>query len=544
MSVTSNKTLARFRADPAHFIETCLIDPETKRPYKLLDAQRTFLNHAFKLDDEGRLLYPEQVFAAPKKSGKTGFASLHLLTTILLFGGRYAEGYVAANDLEQAQGRVFEACRRIVECSPLLKHECKVTSDRIIVTETGATITSLANDYAGAAGGHPTISAFDELWGYVSERSRRFWDEMIPVPTKRISCRLTVTYAGFTGESQLLEELYKRGLQQPQVGPDLYAGDGILMFWTHEPIAPWQDAKWLAEMRRSLRPSQYLRMIENRFVGSESAFISAEQWDAIVDPAARPILSDRSLPVYVGVDASVKHDSTAIIAVAYDRNRKCVRLINHRIFQPSPNAPIDFEGMIEETLLEWHSRYKIKTILFDPYQMAATAQRLSGRRLPMQEYPQTTGNLTATSQNLFELITNRNFAAYPDEQIRLAISRAVAIETPRGWRIGKDKQSHKIDVVVALSMAALACVRSEVAPKSQMRIFSVPMYGNGVACERDPQTNRIIRTTDPVTGEWQDVDRELTNREKNSCVPGKGLDSRIALHNARNGFESFPTRRR
>jgi hypothetical protein len=43
--------------------------------------------------------------------------------------------------------------------------------------------------------------------------------------------------------------------------------------------------------------------------------------------------------------------------------------------------------------------------------------------------------------------------------MRLAVSRAVAIETPRGWRIGKDKSAFKIDTVVALAMAAhAACV--------------------------------------------------------------------------------------
>ena len=45
--------------------------------------------------------------------------------------------------------------------------------------------------------------------------------------------------------------------------------------------------------------------------------------------------------------------------------------------------------------------------------------------------------------------------------MRLAVSRAIAIETPRGWRIAKEKQSHKIDVVVALGMAAHAAVKSE-----------------------------------------------------------------------------------
>ena len=43
--------------------------------------------------------------------------------------------------------------------------------------------------------------------------------------------------------------------------------------------------------------------------------------------------------------------------------------------------------------------------------------------------------------------------------MRLAISQAIVVESARGWRLDKLKQSHKIDVVVALSMACLAAVR-------------------------------------------------------------------------------------
>lgn len=109
------------------------------------------------------------------------------------------------------------------------------------------------------------------------------FDELVPVPTRKIAARLTVTHAGFSNESKLLEELYARGLKQPQVGPSLYAGDGLLMAWHHEPVAPWQDAKWLADMRRSLRPNQYLRMAENRFTANENPFISLDAWDACID---------------------------------------------------------------------------------------------------------------------------------------------------------------------------------------------------------------------------------------------------------------------
>ena len=40
--------------------------------------------------------------------------------------------------------------------------------------------------------------------------------------------------------------------------------------------------------------------------------------------------------VFVGVDASVKHDSSAIAVVSFDRAAQMVQLCTHRIFQPPP----------------------------------------------------------------------------------------------------------------------------------------------------------------------------------------------------------------
>ena len=96
--------------------------------------------------------------------------------------------------------------------------------------------------------------------------------------------------------------------------------------------------------------------------------------------------------------------------------------------------------------------------------MHATAQRLTRAGLKLEEFPQTVPNLTEASQNLFELIKGTTLVAYPDAAIRLAVSRAIAAETARGWRIAKDKQAHKIDVVIALAMAALAAVRGQAVP--------------------------------------------------------------------------------
>jgi phage terminase large subunit-like protein len=459
-------SLDYWRANPAEFIEMFLIDPETGRPFKLLAAEREFLKYALMLGSDGRLLYSEMLFGAIKKSGKTGFGALFMITVLLLFGGRYAEGYAIANDLEQAQSRVFELCRRIIEASPLLEREAKIRDDRITFQATGASIVALASHYTSAAGGHPTIAVFDELWGYTSERARRLYDELVPVPTRKISCRLTVSHAGFEGEGELLHGLYQRGLKLPQIGTDLHAGDGLLMFWSHEPLAPWQTEAWLADMRRTLRPNQYLRMIENRFVTSESNFVEMNAWDRCVDPRIGFALADRSLPVWVGVDASVKHDATAIVAVTFDAKAQLVRLVFHRTFQPTPNAPLDFAATIEATLLDLAKRFQLRKVLFDPYQMQAVSQRLAKAGLPIEEFPQSAPNLTAASQNLYELIQSGGIVAYPDAAVRLAVSRAIAVETARGWRVSKTTAAHKIDVVVALAMACHAAVvgQSEPAP--------------------------------------------------------------------------------
>lgn len=238
----------------------------------------------------------------------------------------------------------------------------------------------------------------------------------------------------------------------------LYAQPGLLMEWSHEPVAPWQTPEWLEQMRGNLRPNAYLRMIENRWVSTEDGFVDLEWWDACVDPSARPIIADPSLDVFVGIDASTKRDQTAIVVASWDEPSKRVRLVQHRIFQPSPDRPLDFEGTIERTMLALRVCFRIREVRFDPYQMIASAQRLANAGLPMKEFAQSPGNLTEASSNLYELIRGRNLIVYPDPELRLAVSRAVAIEGARGWRIAKEKAAHKIDVVVALAQAALGAV--------------------------------------------------------------------------------------
>ena len=87
----------------------------------------------------------------------------------------------------------------------------------------------------------------------------------------------------------------------------------------------------------------------------------------------------------------------------------------------------------------------------------------------MEEYPQTSGNLTAAGQNLYDLI--RRAASSPTPTRSCASTSSTRLRSSgAGWRLAKEKASRKIDGCVALSFACLDAVEhgGEVVP---MRVY-------------------------------------------------------------------------
>jgi hypothetical protein len=205
--------LARYPTDPVAFIDDCLPLNERGQPWRLQPHQRAVLARAFAFDKAGRLPYDTIVYSAPKKSGKT---TINAALTVWWAYTQESpnELLVIANDLEQAQGRVFASLVRLIQGNPALARSATITAKAIELSN-GSRIIVLASEYAGAAGSNHGLTSWDELWGYTSESSRRLWEELTPVPTRRNSVRFITTYAGWEGESELLRDLYKLG-----VGPE------------------------------------------------------------------------------------------------------------------------------------------------------------------------------------------------------------------------------------------------------------------------------------------------------------------------------------
>ena len=96
----------------------------------------------------------------------------------------------------------------------------------------------------------------------------------------------------------------------------------------------------------------------------------------------------------------------------------------------------------------------MRTVYYDPYQMSRSATTLIRDDIRMQEYPQSTGNLTKMAE--LDLLKGQNLVLYRSKELREHALNTVAIETTRGWRLAKEKSAKKIDSTIALAMAAQA----------------------------------------------------------------------------------------
>jgi phage terminase large subunit-like protein len=449
--------------DPVQFIDAHLPRNEKGQPWQLSRHQRRVLARAFRRSADGRLRIRLLLWSEPKKSGKTLLAAA--LVVWWAFITPHTEIILAANDLEQSVGRVFQTVVALLRMNPALLASAEIRATSITLS-TGTVLTAIASDYRGAAGSRHSLAVFDELWGYQLENATRLFEELTPVPTEPDAWLLVVTYAGFTGESTLLETMYRRGLAGLHLDGDLedlecYEAGELFMFWSHTPRQPWQTgergARYYAEQARILRPSTFARLHRNEWVNPESRFITDALWDGCVDPAHHPLVVRRpGVRVYVAVDAGIKDDTAAVVKVYWDGDR--LVLAGHRIWQPSPAAPLDLEATIETYLRELHARFSLARVVCDPWQLHRSITTLKAAGLPIEEFPQTTANTTRMGQVLFDLLTGKNLTLYAAEDLRGQALNTVAVETPRGLRIAKEKASRKIDAIVALAMACVVAI--------------------------------------------------------------------------------------
>lgn len=453
-----------------HFHIEDRTDPQTgddlgPGPIRLADHQRRIVRAALERDGAGRFRWQTVVYSAPKKSGKTRIAAM-VAAWLARSAGRYAEIYCLANDGKQSADRVLAAVKKANELGHLGWHD-KLTR---VDLPNGAFIEAVPVDPTGEAGANPTASFWSEMWGFRLTAKERLWTEFTLPPTRQgKAIRWVESYAGYVGESPVLEQLYHQGVEEGRpYGGDLadlpvYVNEraNLFCYWDTEPRMIWQTPGYYEAEAALLTESEFQRIHRNQWVTSETEAIPIENWDRCLDERLQGPIHPKT-PLVLGLDASVSGDCTALVAVSrHPQDRARVAIRAGRVWEPPPGGKMDYSVTLERAVRLWCQRYNVVCIVYDPYQLHKMATDLRKEGLAwFAEFSQGKDRLVADKQ-FYDLVMSRGLAHSGDPTMRQHVQNAAAKQQAdaRHLRFVKKSDALKIDALVAASMAAHQCLR-------------------------------------------------------------------------------------
>jgi phage terminase large subunit-like protein len=438
--------------DPVEWIEQHFYIPETGEPLKLVPYQAAVLREALREDENG-FVYSLVLWSDIKKSAKSTIAAAVCL--FLAWHTPWEAVRVVANDLKQADSRTFFYIKRALELHPEFRQQCHIVEHEIELPN-HSIIQAVPVDPKGEAGGGDLMVCFTELWAYKNAASQRLWSETTLSPLKfGKSMRWCESYAGFKGDSPILENLYASGVEGGALldvgvdGLELYVNPQarMLALWNTQPRCPWQTEDYYAQEAATLTASEFARMHRNQWASALNAFVQGEWWDGC--QGALPPLGNK--PIIVAMDAAVSGDCFAMVAVSRTGDKPEVRYVG--VWYPPKGGTIDFSGP-EGELRRLCREHNVLEVAYDPFQLHDMATRLHKAGVAFfKPFNQGQDRLIADKQ-LYDIIVNRRMVHQGEPLLREHLTNAGSkVEGENKLRIVKRAETSKIDAAVALSMA-------------------------------------------------------------------------------------------
>jgi len=479
--------LEKISESPSDWIEKYFYVPDPRDPVTgaflkpgpiiLAEHQRRIINEALSKNSDGTYKYTTVIYSAPKKSGKSALASAVTLYTA--YGRPNSYVYCLANDGKQSSDRIYGP---IKECLRLHKHLSGPFSNEnytlgSVILNNNTHIEAITVDARGEAGSQPLLTTWSEIWGYDTEGKKRLWTEMTPPPTLfGYAMRWVESYAGFVGESDILEDLYNTAVKKGTPHPDfldllnsdgsatVYTNEaaGIFCYWDHEPRMLWQTPQYYQQQALTLSSSEFLRIHRNQWVSSIDAFIDASMWEGVKKNIG-PVRGN--VPVVLGVDAAISNDFAAIVGVTRDPDdEEDIAIRFCYIFTPKQGGgKINISETLEPKIRELCKQYNIVCVAYDKYQIEDMAQRLRKDRIVwMYNFSQQNERAIA-DKKFHDRIMNRTvwWDEFGDNlnkngdlpTLYQHVTQAGKKELGGKLRLEKLSNDNKIDAAVAASMA-------------------------------------------------------------------------------------------
>lgn len=432
------------------------------------------LREACSRDEAGNFRYNLILWGDIKKSIKSCIAAAIALCRAVHTD--WGSIKIIANDLKQADSRVAFYLRRAITMNPALTGIKQVNYKTILPNHT--TIEAIPIDPSGESGGNDDLLIFSELWAAKHKAMEQMWTEMTLSPTKfGQSQRWIETYAGFSGESPILERLYERGIKGQRLdlsytdeagayhdlaNLEVYREGGLLMLWNTVPRCPWQTQAYYDEEESTLLPAEFRRVHKNEWAGSTSKFVEKVWWQACYEPL--PPLDPRE-PAILSADAAKGGESTApadcfalVLVTRHPSRRDDVAVRYCGIWQAEKGQLLDYEP-IEQEIRRLIETFSIVEFTYDPFQLHKFAMDLRREGLVnAQEFKQSADRLKA-DKLLRDLIIAKRIAHDGNPILAAHIDNANVVNHGEdGIRLVKRQPHLKIDAAVATSQGASRCL--------------------------------------------------------------------------------------
>lgn len=434
-------------------------------------------------NEVGHYPYSLVVWSDIKKSAKSSVAAAVALS--IAWHHDFAEIFIIANDLKQADSRVATYFRRALKLNPFFKGNYRQRGYRTTFGHNGSYVEAIPIDPSGEAGSNADLIIFSELWGAHEDAKRGMWTEMTLSPTKfGESMRWVESYAGYTDESLLLYSLYEQGVLEGQriwddpeptnfsgLQPiEAYESPGpTFTLWNTFPRLPFQTTEYYDSEHVAHRsdPDEFERMHRNQWMSSHSAFCPIEWWIACTDHDIPPMKKNE--PIVLALDAAVTKDSFAVIGESRhpDNSEDTIVRYARKWLPPEGSYGIDFMGTEdnpgpEREVLRLIDEWNVVEIAYDTTQLEDMAGRMRRRgNVWMRPFDQQKRRLISDSA-LRDRIRDRHIHHSGEPDIEEHLRNADAkkdLQEERTIRIVKRSEGKKIDLAVGLSMCDYETMR-------------------------------------------------------------------------------------
>ena len=398
--------------------------------------------------EDGSNPYQQVLLGLPRKSGKSTFLGAIQMWELLFSPCEDPECYSVSRDQDQSR-IVLNSSKKIVRRSPEIREVVVVMKNAIECPFRNGVYVALSADLDSSYGLNPSFCCVDEF----ATSDWELFTSLITGQGARAAREEPVkAFCIGTAGYDLGSEFFKwyDRCNRGKMEEDVY------FFWTNEMLSSFNQTpaykRFLTRQRNTLRPEQYQRFHENKWIEGAGAFVSREDIERCIDPGVSPQGKGRAGVRYVlGLDLGLSHDRSVstIVHQAGDQ----IILDRIRVWEGSQQDEVMLNN-VEEDILWCDQVFGLEAVMADPWQGKLLFQRLRERGVPCHEVKFTGANLDELVNNLYQLIHTAGLRIWRDQPLIDELLTVQVTEKSYGLRL--DHRSNQFsDRVISLGLACL-----------------------------------------------------------------------------------------